>query len=330
MLEATRKSELRKSSAGNSYIAVNRQRSELGAIEFLEIAPPAQKRTFSASDAVSALLHPSAASGYVIELFEQAPLQTTSRDDVLGLHQSFDTLQKLLLSTGGGLYAALLPSPGGVQALEMVLTRSARPPLIEDLRVVRPDLMAAPAREMLDQNVDRHERVLSSIAGHPLVRRIRPPIMIQPSDGTTANTTSAFNIPKRVSGAAYPKIGVIDTGVANCLSGWVIHRHDFLDAGDTDPSHGTLVAGVLIAARDANGKDIGREEDGCDLFDIPLLSMRPFLDVYGPRGFEAFLEELEAAIRDAREKNGTRIFNMSLNLRSAVDQKSVQCLCSAP
>lgn len=88
----------------------------------------------------------------------------------------------------------------------------------------------------------------------------------------------------------------------------------------TSPSPNTQRKRQYIAARGANGKDIGREDDGCDLFDIPLLSTRPFLDVYGPRGFEAFLEELEAAIRDARDKNGTRIFNMSLNLRSAVEQ----------
>jgi hypothetical protein len=36
--------------------------------------------------------------------------------------------------------------------------------------------------------------------------------------------------------------------------------------------------------------------------------------------FEAFLEELEAAIREARDTHAVRIFNMSLNLRSAVEQ----------
>jgi hypothetical protein len=312
MLEATRKSELRKSANGNSYIAVNRQRSELGAIEVLEIAPPNQKRAFSASDAVSALLHPSAASGYVIELFEHAPLQPASADDVLGLHRSFDTLQSLLLSTGGGLYAALLPSPGGVQALEMILTLPGQPPRIEDLRAVRRDLAAVPSRQPLDQDVNRHERVLTSIAEHPLVRRIHPPIMIQPSDTSAAGAGAAFNIPKRVSGATYPKVGVVDTGVASCVNSWIVHRHDFLDLAETDPSHGTLVAGVLVAARIANGNDIGREDDGCDLCDIPLLSTRPFLDVYGSRGFEAFLEELEAALRDARDNHGIRVFNMSL------------------
>ena len=245
MLEATAKSELRKSENGNSYIAVNRQRSELGAIQVLEIAPPTQKRTFSASNAVSALLHPSAASGYVIELFEHAPLQTAGMDDVLGLHRSFQSLQSLLRSSGGGLYAALLPGPGGVQALEMILTRSTQPPLIEDLRVVQKDLVTPLEREALDLNVDRHEHVLNSIASHPLVRRIRPPVMIRPSETSVASTGEAFNVPTPVSDATYPKVGVIDTGLAACVGAWIIHRHDFLDAGEIDPGHGTLVAGSL-------------------------------------------------------------------------------------
>lgn len=319
MLGATARSERRRSAKGNFYITVNRERSELGAIESLEIAPAAHKRLFAASDAVSALLHPSAASGYVIELFEQAPLQVAARDDVLGLHRSFETLQRRLLAGGRGLYVALLPSPGGVQALELVLTRSGRPPLIEDLRAVHSDPAKSPEAE-LDSDVDRHERVLTSIAEHPLVRRIRPPIMIQASETSAAPADGVFNIPTRVSGGTYPKVGVIDTGVAACLSGWVVHRHDFLDMGEVDPSHGTLVSGVLVAARDANGNDVGREEDGCSICDIPLLPTRPFMDVYGPRGFEAFLEELEAAIRDARDDFGIRIFNMSLNLRSPVEQ----------
>ena len=75
-----------------------------------------------------------------------------------------------------------------------------------------------------------------------------------------------------------------------------------------------------MAARGANGNEIGREDDGCAMIDIPLLSTRPFRDVYGRRGFEAFLEELEAAVRDARDNHGVRIFNMSLNLSSAVEQ----------
>jgi hypothetical protein len=144
--------------------------------------------------------------------------------------------------------------------------------------------------------------------------------MIQATEGASQARSGRFPAPNRVANAIYPKVGVIDTGIASVLAQWVVHRHDFLDTTDTDPNHGTLVAGVLLAARAANGPEIGREADGCDLLDIPLMPRRRFLDVYGPRGFEAFLEELEAAIAEARDNHGIRVFNMSLNIRSPVEQ----------
>src|SRR5262249_40242306 len=81
-----------------------------------------------------------------------------------------------------------------------------------------------------------------------------------------------------------------------------------------------MVGGVLVAARAANGPEIAREADGCDLADIPLLPKGRFLEIYGSRGFEAFLEELEAAIREARDAYGIRVFNMSLNLCAPVEE----------
>ena len=104
----------------------------------------------------------------------------------------------------------------------------------------------------------------------------------------------------------YPKVGVIDTGVCSALGGWVLSRYDFLDQADCDETHGTMVGGILVGARGANGQEVGREADGCDLVDIPLMPKGRFFDTYGPRGFEAFLEELEAAIVEARDVHGVR------------------------
>lgn len=304
---------------GRLYTFVTRTRSEVGAIEAIEIMPANLKRGFAASDAISALLEVGAASGYVVELFEQSPLLAAGDDDALGLRRSFETLQARFADLGPGLYAALLPSPGGVPSIEFLLTTSPAAPLIEDRRVVKAGLALAPAAAPVDRNVARHEAALTKLAEHPLVRRIRFPVMIQATESTIPPSTTAFPNPARASEAAYPKVGVIDTGVASVLAEWVVHRHDFLETTDTDPSHGTLVAGMLVGARAANGPTIGRESDGCDLVDIPLMPRRRFLDVYGPRGFEAFLEELDAAIADARAR-GVRVFNMSLNIRAPVEQ----------
>ncbi|WP_426261792.1 S8 family peptidase [Sphingomonas sp. DC1100-1] len=312
--------EERVSRNGHAYHYVTRARSELGAIEEIEIAPPDTKRGFSAAQAVQALLQPSAASGYVVELFEQRPLEVVTGDDVLGLRFSFQTLQREIAALGQGMYAALLPSPGGVPSLEVLVTDAKRNPLIEDRRAVQGELSLEPASANIDRDVSRHEDVLNTLAAHPLVRRIRFPVMLETSSPTAVPTSTPFAIPARVEGATYPKVGVIDTGTCAVLNGWVRHRHDFLDEDQYDPVHGTLVSGILIGARGANTAEIGREVDGCDIIDIPLMPAGRFLDVYGPRGFEAFLEELEAAIMDARRDHGVRIFNMSLNITSPVEQ----------
>lgn len=295
------------SKAGKPYHYVTRTRSELGAIETIEIAAPGARRDFSAASAVDAMLDPSAASGYIIELFEQRPLDVINSADILGMRQSFDTLQQDIAQLGDGMYAALLPSPGGV-------------PSIEDRRAVRGELTLVPPVAQVDANVERHELVLKVMAAHPLVRRIRFPVLLQPSHASPPSGSASFTVPARVANGTYPKVGVIDTGICSHFSGWVQDRYDYLDTDACDATHGTLVAGILVGARSHNGNDIGREADGCDLVDIPLMPKGRFLDVYGQRGFEAFLEELEAAIVEARDNHDVRVFNMSLNITSPVEQ----------
>lgn len=307
------------SRTGKPYHYVTRARSELGAIDTIEIAAPETKRRFSAADAVDAMLHPLAASGYIVELFEQQPLASVASTDLLGLRRSFDTLQLDMAQSGDGLYAALLPSPGGLPSIELLVTTAPASPLIEDRRAVRGGLTLVPAAAAIDPDVERHERILATIAAHPLVRRIRFPVRLETSEAPAAPRAVGYLVPPRVADAVYPKVGVIDTGVCPVFAAWTLERHDFLDEAACDPVHGTLVAGVLVGARSHNGAEIGREPDGCDLVDIPLMPRGRFLDTYGQRGFEAFLEELEAAVVEAKETHGVRVFNMSLNITSPVE-----------
>jgi hypothetical protein len=301
---------------------VSRARCEVGAIDTLELAPSVLKRPFSTEAAVAALLDPRAASGYLVELFEVQPLIAGGDHDAIGFHRSFVSLQNILIAGGSGLMATLLPSPGGAPALEVILTTSGDPPQLEDRRIIQAGSREITTTVRIDQDTDRHEAVLQQLADHPLVRQIRFPIMIEATEAQSAPTPSTFPSLPRLPDARYPKVGVIDTGIASPLAPWVLDRHDFLDVQDCDPMHGTMVAGVLVGARVANNPELAREEDGCDLVDLPLMPRVPFLSVYGRRGFEAFLEELEAAIGDARERYGVRVFNMSLNVVTAVDPNS--------
>ena len=288
----------------------------------MELSPSIQKRPFATGAAIAALSDPRAASGYLVELFESAPLIASGDRDALGFRLSLTSLQNILVEGGSGLTATLLPSPGGAPAIEVMLTTSGEPPRVEDRRIIRAGSREIKAAVLVDQNAGRHETVLQHLADHPLVRRIRFPIMIEATEAQSAPTPAMFPPLQRQPHGRYPKVGVIDTGIASPLSSWVLDRHDFLDVKDCDPLHGTMVAGVLVGARVANSPELGREEDGCDMVDLPLMPRVPFLSVYGQRGFEAFLEELEAAIGEARDQHGVRVFNMSLNVVASVDTNS--------
>lgn len=311
--------ERRSRRTGRRYHYVSRARCEVGAIESIELAPSNLKRGFSADLAVAVSSDPRAASGYIVELFETQPLISAGDHDALGFRRSLDSLQKILLGGGAGLLATILPSPGGAPAIEVILTASSEPPRLEDRRVIQaePRRTLTPAR--IDRDVQRHDVLLRRLAGHPLVRRIGLPILIDATEADSSATATPFPLPRRVADGRYPKVGVIDTGVAGPLCAWVLDRHDFLEITDCNPGHGTMVAGVLIGARAANNPQLAREEDGCDIVDLALMPNTPFIDVYGQRGFEAFLEELEAAIAEARTNHGVRVFNMSLNVLATVD-----------
>ena len=314
--------------SGKAYHYVTRARCEVGAIDTLELAPSIQKRLFATEAAVAALSDPRAASGYLVELFESQPLIASGDHDALGFRRSLASLQNVFAEGGSGLMATLLPSPGGAPAVEVILTTSSDPPRLEDRRIVQSASREIAASVQIDQDTNRHEAVLQHLADHPLVRRIRFPIMIEATEAQSTPSVGQFPPLQRVPGGRYPKVGVIDTGIASPLGPWVLDRHDFLDQTDCDPTHGTMVAGVLVGARVANNPDLGREDDGCDLIDLPLMPRVPFLSVYGRRGFEAFLEELEAAIGEARDRYGVRIFNMSLNVVTPVDADSYSIYAS--
>lgn len=308
--------------SGRPYHYVSRNRCEVGAIETIELAPSNLKRSFAAEAAVTALSDPRAASGYIVELFETQPLISSGDHDALGFQRSLATLQLVFREGGRGLLATLLPSPGGTPAIEMLLTDASEPARIEDRRIVRSkeERVITPAR--LDRDLNRHERILQLLAEHPLVRRIRFPILIEATEVQAAGGPEPFPAIPRVADGSYPRVGIIDTGVDGPLTTWVRHRHDFLDRADCDPSHGTLVAGVLIGAQAVNSPQLAVELDGCDIVDVPLMPSAPFGTVYGQRGFEAFLEELEAALAEARDQHGVRVFNMSLNVVAPVDADS--------
>ena len=311
---------------GQHYKAPTPARSEVGAIETVEIAPPANKRSFSTAAAMQMFDDHRTVSGYQVELFE-TPGDSVIADDPLGRFALRDSLQKLLLGLGTGARTLLSSEIGRTTVLEIQLTSSIADAVLDNrLGLAQRDVTPIAALDPVDANSDRHEQALKLLADHPLVRSIQPPVQLQLTDNEAALSAGrsrgsqfgSLTLPTPSVDATYPIVGIIDSGVAPVLDAWVSGRFDYLDETEYDPAHGTRVAGLVTAGQAANGPLITPEPDGCKVFDAPLYPIGSFLDKY-PNGFTDFLEELEQAVAEAREAHGVRVFNLSINAISHVE-----------
>lgn len=311
---------------GKPYPATSAARSEVGAIDSIEIAPVADKRNFSTSAAMQMFSDPRTVSGYYIELFE-TPAENVIADDPLGRGALLNSLQKTLLSFGPGTRTLLATKVGRTPVLEFQLTHGDEPALVDNrLGLAGRDVTVIPRGGPVDLSSDRHEAALATLASHPLVRAIKPPIQLQlgsqdipaPQEAG-ASSGGQVVIPIPVQGAPYPIVGIVDSGVSNVLSAWLAGRFDFLDEGEFDGQHGTGVAGIVALGQTLNSPKVAPEAAGCILYDVPLFPKGPFLTKYA-NGFSDFLEELEQAVAEASEDHGVKIFNLSINVTSDVDR----------
>ncbi|MBC9208195.1 S8 family peptidase [Roseomonas aerophila] len=312
---------------GQPYKAPSIARAEVGAIEFLEIAAPEQKRAFSVAAAIAALDDPRCVSGYQVELFE-TPDDRVIADDPLGRIALQRSFEQLLLSLGQGARSVVTSAIGRTPVLELQITRGTQPALVDNRSGLArtdamPSLFSTPGEP--DTNPARHEAALTALQNHPLVRTIHPPILLQLTDdqsgssGALQTGAHPVAIPEPAAGATYPIVGVIDSGVAQVLEPWVVDRFDYLDGGDYDAVHGTGVAALVSVGQLTNDPSVAPEANGCQIYDAPLYPRGPFMAKY-PNGFSDFLEEMEQAVAEAKENYGVRIFNLSINAVSDVER----------
>lgn len=304
---------------GEPYKSPTRARSEVGAIDIIEIAPAAAKRPFSTQAAVEDLTDPATVSGYLLELFE-TPSDGVIADDPLGRTALLNSLEKLFASFGNGTKAYLAPSIGRTPVLELQLTQSDQPPFIENRRsIATTELVARRDHTEIDLSLDRHDSVLTKLAAHPLVRTIRPPVRLELADQVElASGSELAKLTDPAPEANYPVVGVIDSGVSEALTSWVVDRFDYLSEEDCDTNHGTRVGGLLAQGHNMNAGALAIEPTPCRLFDVPLYPKEPFLKVY-PKGFTDFIEEIEQAVFEAKEGHNVRIFNLSINAKLEVE-----------
>ncbi|MFP4465076.1 MAG: S8 family peptidase [Alphaproteobacteria bacterium] len=314
MKEADEFTNKKISKKGKPYFSPNAERSEIGAIESVDLLHAEEKINFSLEEAINWFRDPGISGGYLIELFEMPE----GFKKTLGRGELLESLEKLLISCGNGMEADFLRPFGQSNVIDFRLTSSGAAPRIRDLR--SQPYIREKEKHLLNDNYDLHSGILLQLAQHPLVRRISlpPKIMLSTTEAIISAQIGAAKCTPKIEGQKYPKVGVIDTGVASCLKDWIVDRHDFLQEDEVEKSHGTFISGLLVDAQNFNGNEVGREENGCLIYDIPLFPKGNFSDTY-KSGFQDFLEEIEQAVLEAKEKHGIKIFNLSINATVPVE-----------
>ncbi len=295
------------------------RKSETGAIDRIEFYGPGDRRSFSAEEAVAWLSNPMTGGGYQVELFDSPPprsewdrLDAGHRRLVESFVAGFNSLER-------GLSVERLPSHRNKQPILSVrLDQSRDPPVLR--------LNEAPVGErrrelaVFSSDVDRHARLLAFLDSHPLVRRIELPGIVVRAAASAPNARvrpTDVTIPARDSRRTHPRMGIIDGGISETLSDWVIDRWDILADEDVDLAHGTFIGGLAAVGGALNGAEICPEPDGAELVDVAVFPNErkagAFASYY-PDGLPQFFDEMESAVSDARARHGVRVFNMSLNI----------------
>ena len=314
-------------------------RSETGAIERIELYGPKDRRRFSVEEAIAWLRNPVTGSGYQIELFDVPPPRSRWDAFDAGHQRLYASFMEGFAQAGDGVTVQRVTTRERAQpVLSIRLGRSGQQPTLQ---------LSAPARSErgrvvapFDAQLDRHARLLAFLNSHPLVRRIDlPPLVTRTVDGMRIGAQASAagggrarplgpTLPIRNSAQSYPRLGIIDGGIAPSLADWTIGRWDLLAAGDIDAAHGTFIGGLAVHGSGLNGSLICPEPDGAEILDLAVFpdDAKPgAFESYFPGGSGDFFDEIGHAVADAKARHGVRLFNLSINIQHAAtpDQYSM-------
>ncbi len=301
------------SKTGNAEPRPSRARSEVGAISQVKLWSPSDRRTFSVIEAVDWLSDPQTGGGYIVEPFWLPKGHAELESMPERRRKLFRSFEQGLREMGQGLRAE--PLEDGAGPLPVLFIRLEESGEAAYVQLVPGRLRRASQRRTAPNlQLEQHQRLLHFLDRHPLVRAIRLPPKVVTSTAKAVTIGGPLRMPERGAGPV-PRVGVIDGGVSDFLSKWIVHRYGFLADQDRNEAHGTFIGGLLVGGASAN-RHCELEPDGCEIVDIDLHPIEASFANYFPNGVPDFFDELEAAIVQCRTAYGVRIFNMSLNLIS--------------
>lgn len=291
--------------SGKEYFSPSEQRSDAGAIDSISFPDAADKRTFELPMAVDWLSDPKTSGAYFVEFFG-APTGLMRHAVISYFAGLTEHLSRAV--TDAGLKVITFPVD--------VKSERARPSGVVGFRLVTFE------GGSFDADQGDHARLLKILEADPYVRKIALPPLVAPSNSNSApHVPTTVSLPPKLAAASYPKVGIVDGGVATHLNPWLLDTHEGISPQHVDAEHGSFIGGLLVAGRQLNGAAICDEADGCNLFDIRVFPDAAF-DSYYPQGIVDFFNEIDVAVEIAKRDHGVRIFNMSLNLISPVEADS--------
>jgi hypothetical protein len=236
------------------------RRSEVGAIEHIDVPTTSEKRHFSAEQGATWLADSRSGGMYLVEVFAPAgPI----------LIDYLETIRNDIVSSvaSAGLIVETFP----VRIQTRYRTRVGR---LVGVRLAGRSVSSSPAI---------HQNLLRVLESRNYVRRILlPPILT--ATGTNLVIQSAAGVvalPVRKAGLKYPKVGVIDGGISKFYSSWIIGEYSPIAPDHQDTTHADFIAGLLVMGKTLNSESVCPETDGCDLYNsrcslgnMPVTSIR--------------------------------------------------------
>lgn len=293
----------------------SRARGEVGAIASINLWGPSDRRSFSATEAIEWLGDRTTGSGYLVQLFRHPMECIPGPNTTWSAVRLMRSFEGMLTGIGTGIRAELLSSVN--HALPVIFVRMELGDAPPSLHLYEAKRERDSYRAIPDLRIEQHVRLLAALETHPLVRAIELPPKIRSSFVGASNATAKFSLPKRGDGP-YPRVGIVDGGIADCLNPWVIGNTGILADEDRSEAHGTFIGGLLAAGSSANAH-CNLEPDGCELVDVGIHPSEASFQNYYPKGVTDFFDELEAAVERSKDEHNVRFFNLSLNLTQAAE-----------
>lgn len=290
----------RKDKNGKIEAAPTRKRSEVGAIETIELIGESDKCD----------LTPSAVLDWVqkrdeciyVELFEMPPTDYSGLSDAkVNLFESF---RRGLESTSG----IRVGRTSVASANMLVITILEGAPNIVSFN----DRMRYDSHYTQSKDLKIYGDLLRFLLAHRLVKRISiSPFVVSIAPSFKVDETEIAEILTPES-KDYPIIGVIDSGISDIYKPWIKGSSDYIADIYREKDHATFISGLLVGGKSFN-PTICKEEDGCYLVDLCMLPQKSVIKSYY-YNMSVFCDKLEEEVRKAVEQHNVRVFNMSLNV----------------